>query len=214
MSHEGIKAMTATAAAVAVVVIPFMGITGEDAEASDIPIPGVTLTVTDFVTIDVPGPTVRIPGPTVRVPGPTETVRVPLPGETVTVRPPRATETVRIPGPTETVTVRPDNPQPSAQPSDAPTATVTVSPEAGQTTAGSGTVDPKPSDQTPSDDAQTIETIVKKVAIGLLATLVIAGLGILAMFFGYILGRGDERRQTQGFYRSLLRVARGERPKE
>lgn len=148
-------------------------------------------------TIKVPGPEIEIPGPTIRVPGPT--VRVPGP----TVRVPGPTETVRIPGPTSTVTVRPDNVGPSASPTE--TVTATVGPT-GQPTTSRGTVtaSPEPEVVTETETRTKTETIVRNVLLGTLATVVLVGLAILALWIGYILGyKGAERNEARSL-RNML----------
>lgn len=148
-------------------------------------------------TIKVPGPEIEIPGPTVRVPGPT--VRVPGP----TVRVPGPTETVRIPGDTETVTAQPNNVGPSAAPTE--TVTATVGPT-GQPTATRGTItsSPEPEVATETETRTKTETIVRNVLLGTLATVVLVGLAILALWIGYVLGyKGAERHETRSL-RNML----------
>lgn len=142
--------------------------------------------------IEIPGPTIRLPGPTVRVPGPTETVRIPGP-----------TETVRIPVDTETVTDRPNNVGPSAAPTE--TVTATVGPT-GQPTTSRDTVtaSPEPEVVTETETRTKTETIVRNVLLGTLATVVLVGLGILALWIGYVLGyKGAERNEARSL-RNML----------
>lgn len=153
------------------------------------PLPTITVKPSPII---VPGPTVTLPP----VPGPTQTVHVPIPGPT---------RTVQIPGPTTTVTVQPNNPQPSSGP------TVTVTPDAvptGQPTPSRATVTPSPEVKTKTvtqtETQNKTETIVKGIALGLLVLIVLAALGVLALWIGYILGyKGAERNETRSL-RNML----------
>lgn len=170
----------------------------------------VVCTLLDGTVVgNVPLPTVQVPGPTVQLPRPPQ-VTVTLPEETVTVRPPRATVTVQEPQqPRETVTVRPDNPGRSEAPRPTETVTVTESPT-GQTTAPSDTVTPSPEvrRETETKTQNKTETTVKRVALGLLASLVLAGLGMLALYLGFILGHKSAERSEDKFLKSLVSVIR------
>lgn len=162
----------------------------------------ITLPTTE---ISIPGPTVTIPGPkvTIRPPRVTETVRVPIPGPTRTV-----TERVEIPGPTATVTRPPIILERSAAPQ--PTVTVTASPT-GQPTPSRATVTPSPEVRTETEtETRTVtETIIRNVLIGTLALLVLAALGVLALWLGYILGyKGAERNEVRSL-RNMLDMLKG-----
>lgn len=164
--------------------------------------------VVETVTLP-PLPRATVTLPPIRIPGPTEIIRLPRATATVTV--PGPTEFIRPPSdprptvnvqPTETVTVRPNN----AEPSERPTATVTVTEEpTGQPSPTSGTVEPSPESEvvTRTETRTKTETIVRNVLLGTLASLVLAGLGILAMFLGYILGQKDAKKNEDNFLESL-----------
>lgn len=131
-----------------------------------------------------------IPGPTIRVPGPTQTVTVPGPTQTETVNVPAPTTTVKEPGPTVTVTE-------SALPE--PNQTVTVSPS-GQGGPSSDTLAPRDPVVTIPD----IETVPQAIGLGLLATLGLMLLILLALWAGYILGFKDKERKDNDFFQALL----------
>lgn len=131
------------------------------------------------------GPTIRVPGPTVHVPGPTQTATVNVPG---------GTQTVKAPGPTATVTE-------SALPSAGPTVTVSAS---GQDSPSSGTLAPRD----PVISFPSINTVPKAVGIGLLATLLLVGLILLALWAGYVMGFKDKERKDNDFSRALLETIR------
>lgn len=155
--------------------------------------------------ITLPTTEVSIPGPkvTIRPPRVTETVRVPIPGPTRTV-----TERVEIPGPTATVTRPPIILERSAAPQ--PTVTVTASPT-GQPTPSRATVTPSPEVRTETEtETRTVtETIIRNVLIGTLALLVLAALGVLALWLGYILGyKGAERNEARSL-RNMLDLLKG-----
>lgn len=149
----------------------------------------------EVVTVTVRPDPIRIPGPTVTVTARPEPVRVPGP-----------TRTVEIPGPTQTVTAQPNNPQPSALPTATVTETVTASPT-GQPTASRGTVSSTPEVKTvtKTETRTKTETIVKNIVFGTLALLALVGIGILALWIGYILGyKGAERREARSM-RNMLK---------
>lgn len=174
------------------------------------------IAVVPIPTVKVPGPTLigptlRLPGPTIRIPGPT----IIVPGATVTVPGIGATETVRIPGGTVTVTVAPNNPGSSAMPTR--TVTISVGPRGTQTITGpigptgqgptvSATITPEPEvrTETETETRTKTETIVRNAFIGLLVSLAIAALGMLAMFIGYSLGQKDAQRNEDKFLEGLL----------
>lgn len=165
-------------------------------------------------TVKVPGPTIRLPGPTIRIPGPT----VIIPGATVTVPGlPGATVTVSAnPGPTRTVTIRPSNPGPSALPTR--TVTISVGPQGTTTITPSGqnptvraTITPPPEVETRTVTRTKTETVIRNVVLGTLVSLVIAALGILALYLGYIMGQKDAQKNEDQFLESLIGRVRGER---
>lgn len=137
------------------------------------------------VEIEVPGPTIRVPGPTVRVPGPTQTA---------TVYVPDGAQTVNVPGPTVTRTA-----QPTSGPTVSTTETVTVSPS-GQ--------EPSDDDTLPVRDPVVtipdIDTVPEAIGLGLLATLGLMALILLAMWAGYIMGFKDKERKDDDFFQALL----------
>lgn len=156
-------------------------------ELVNAPLPEIVRVTIKPDPIRIPGPTITLPprpGPTIRIPGPTKTVEVP--------------------GPTTTVTARPNIVGPSALPTQ--TTTVTVGPT-GQPTTSRATVTTSPevrTIETPGETRTKTETIVRKVAVGALVTLVLAGLGILALFLGYLLGQKDAKKNEDRFLASLL----------
>lgn len=181
------------------------------AEGEDVEIPASTVTITEKVILPpvtlpavtlppvtlppVTLPPIRLPGATVTVPG----VRLPpiiLPGprstETVT-RSVRQTETVRVPVPESTRTVK------------VPESTVTVTEPGGrQTVTEYDTVTPSPDVVTNTETTTETKTVVKRVVLGTLISLALAGLGFLAMLAGYSFGQKDAQRNEDNFMRSLL----------
>lgn len=138
---------------------------------------------------------------------PTKTITLPV--KTVTIRPPRITRSVFIPGPTTRVTLR-NNITETVQ---GPTRTVTrVVSVTGQPSTSYVTVTPSPIVKTVTETkTQTkIETVVKRILLGTLVSLVLAALGILAMFLGYIMGQTDAKRNEDNFLQSLRAKVRGE----
>lgn len=177
---------------------------------------GETACVLNVIDIKVCGPLVT-PLPTVTIlPNPIQ-----LPGKTITLRPapvtvtvPSQTKTVVIPGPTSTVTVHSNTTRASAGQPEAPTATVTTNPKSGQTPPSHDTVSeaPEPPKHSVVHETRTkTETIVRTVLAGTLVTLLLVGLGILALFLGYILGQRDAAKEEDDFLRSLVAQVRGEK---
>lgn len=154
----------------------------------------------------------------VRVPVVTATVRVNVPGDTVTRFLPQPTRTIRlpgdtetvyrdrpVPGPTKTVTAEP-RPQRSAspQPTSGPTSTSTNNPTA--TATVTKTVEAEPDDlvrtiETPGK----VKTILKNVSLGLASIIGLLLILILAMSAGYGLGFKDNEQREARFMASLLR---------
>lgn len=151
---------------------------------ADVPIAQVPLP-----TVTVKGPTVTLPAATVtvNVPGPTKTVTIPGGTQTVTTT---VTEEVSNGNPTETVTVSPE-------PSSLPTATVT---ETGQSPPGDGTI----GDDGPTVDFGDGTTTIVEVGLGLLATIALVGLLLLALWSGYYIGYKDKEKKDTSFMRALL----------
>lgn len=185
---------------IATVPIPVIEIPGPS-------IPGPTVKVT-LPPVTVTAPPIRLPGPTVTVTAPGETVTAPpAPPRTLTET---VTETVRVPGPTATVVAPPFPPRPA----ETVTATATVTAEpTGQPTTPSATVEPSPEPRTVTEtETRTkTETIVRNVLFGALATLVLVGLGILALWLGYILGYKGAERNEERSLRGMLDVLKSER---
>ena len=156
----------------------------------------------------------------VRVPVVTATVRVNVPGDTVTRLLPQPTRTIRlpgdtetvyrnrevpVPGPTRTVTAEP-RPQRSTapQPTSGPTSTSTNNPAA--TATVTKTVEAEPDDlvrtiETPGK----VKTILKNVSLGLASIIGLLLILILAMSAGYGLGFKDNEQREARFMASLLR---------
>lgn len=163
---------------------------------SDIQIPDLpTVTVIlpgQTVTIKVPGQPVTdiitVPGQTV-----TKTVRIPLPQDTVTVVGPTQTVTNNSAGPTATVT------------KTGPTQTITVetTPDAVDTGQGGttgGTIEP---DDDGTKLPEFINEPVEIVGYGLLTILALAGLIVLGLWGGYVLGYKDRQVAEARFLRAL-----------
>lgn len=216
MKHS-LRATAATALVASIVSAPFI-LSHSDAQAdtprSDISLPGITvgptIKVDGLITVG-PGITVDIPPVTVPPLLPTQ-----VPTQLPTQGPTQAPSQEPTQPPVEPNTSRPTqratpNPQPSEEPSTAsPVVPDESTPSAGQTSSPSGTVVPEKPDDTADDNDDKSPTVVTKVVIGTLATVLVAVLGILAMFFGYVLGRRDAERYQQGFTKSLVAFARGE----
>lgn len=152
----------------------------------------------------------------VRVPVVTATVRVNVPGDTVTRLLPQPTRTIRIPGgtetvyrdrpvpgPTETVTVQP-RPQRSTapEPTSGPTSTATNNPTA--TATVTKTVEPNGMSSTVEKPGK-VKTVLKNVSIGLASIIGLLLILILAMSAGYGLGFKDNEAREARFMQSLLR---------
>lgn len=154
----------------------------------------------EVVTVTVRPEPIRLPPVTVTLPPrPPRTVEVPVPGPT---------RTVGIPGPTKTVTARPNNPGPSA----APTVTATVTPQpAGQTPSASATLPSAPEKPKTVVETRTkTETIVRTVIVGTLAAIILAALGCLALWLGYVLGyKGAERKEARSLRGMLDTIKAG-----
>lgn len=146
-----------------------------------------------------------------------KTVRVLVPGPTVTakpfVRPPR---TIFVPGPTETVTAAPSTvyvtPSPKVFISRIPGAvqTVTLTPStviatATATVTASPTVEHRVDNQTTPQVLFDPPPITAKKAVGysVLALLVLCGLIILGLWLGYLLGWKDKAREEKKFLSAL-----------
>jgi hypothetical protein len=156
--------------------------------------------------VPVPVPTVTISLPPIRIPGPTRTVTVRPPAITLPGQPGH-TKTIRVtqPGATKTVGVAPPTKTATAH------STKTVSGPSGQSTTSRATVTPSPEVRTkflPGETRNKTETIVRYVALGTLLSLVLAALGILLAFLGYILGHKDAERQEKDFLGGVLRELR------
>lgn len=177
-------------------------------EVVTVTVPPVTLppvTVTDVVTVR-PDPirvteTIR-PAP-VRV---TETVTAPpVPQATVTVTEnadgtPNSTSSVS-PQPTVTETV-----SPNGQPVPTVTETVTVEPEGGQTVPPSDTVEPNSDESffSPNIDFGDETVTAGEAGVGLLGALLIFGLILAGMAYGFRRGIAVENREEAHFLRSML----------
>jgi hypothetical protein len=151
----------------------------------DVPIPVPTITLPP-IKIRVTGPTrfVTVRPPAIHVPGPTKTVTVNNPGK------PGATTTVNVPSRTKTVSV----PGPS-----------------GQTVTSRATVTPSPQTKVVTQPGETrtkTETIIRYAAASVVVSLVLAALGLLLLFLGYILGHKDAERHEKNFLRGLLHEIR------
>ena len=191
----------------AIVIFTFSFTMGDNADASPradvtVTLPGVTLppvTIHDIITIKPPTitlPPVTVPPITKYVPGqgPTHTVTVHEPGPTKTVR-------VGTPRATKTVTVRP---HPRA-------------PVPGQNhtkfiprTKHSAPAEPQPKDKKPNPiDFGDGKITITEVGIGVITTIIIAGLLLLAMYGGYILGYKDSDKANAKFLSSLRDQIRG-----
>lgn len=146
---------------------------------------------------------------------------VPVPGPTVTIRPPRATKTIRpqpkkiiitervtVPGPPaprETVTLQPIIPPQPPAPTE--TVTVTVEPPTRQPVPPRDTVG-EPLERPEPEVRTKTETVVRYVLLGTLVSMVLAGLGLLALFLGYLLGQRDADKNENEFLASLLDAAK------
>lgn len=139
----------------------------------------------------------------VPVPGPTKTVTVrPQPvtvtataTQTNTVALPQETKTVAVPGPTRTVT-----PQP--QPNETVTVTSSPSPTR-QAGSEDGTIEAD-SGLDFSIDFGDGEVSTGEVVLGTLATFLLMGLILLALYAGYVLGWKDKERKEVEFMRAVL----------
>lgn len=162
----------------------------------------IKCTAAGIVVLDT---TVNLPpGPTVQVtlPGATQTVRVNVPGPTQT-----STIRVPVPGPTKSVTVSVPGPTSTVKgPTSTATVTATTTTTTGQVDNGGGTVDPSPSAE-PEPDVITLPgpTTVKGAALGLLATAILAGLILLALFSGYTLGYRESDSDNATFMKRVLK---------
>lgn len=146
------------------------------------------------VKITVPGPTVtdiiKIPGPMVTVPGPVVTQAGPTVYATQTV-------TATAQGPTATQTI----PGPTSTITNK--ATVTASPTAtpvetvtGNTTSDDGGIIPDGNLPGLSQDAV-------KAGIGILSLIILIASLLISMYVGYALGYKDSERDSANFYRAL-----------
>jgi hypothetical protein len=217
MSHTW-RAVVATALISMLVCLPFL-LKGDDARAEP-PRAEVSLTgITVAPTVRLGGQTLPIPGLTVIIPPiqlPPLVPEVPeVPVQTNRPQPPvpqpsqgstQAPSGIKTPQPTS----RPGDNKPGPQKGSTDNPTKKVSPRATgrQTPSSRATVVPAPREDNEKGDTQRNDTVVTKVIVSTLLTLVIAAVGIFAMFFGYILGRKDAERNQRGFYRSLLAAAR------
>lgn len=174
-------------------------------ECQNVQVPIVTTTVK-----------VRVPGPTtiIRVPAQTVHVQVPGPTRTRTVTVPGGTRTVTIPGPTvyrtehatapKTVRQKVENGKTTTttinpKPTALPTATRTVKSPSAEKTVGIGLPETKYKDHVKT------ATVVKRLGLGLLATLGLVALLLLSMWLGYGWGTKDTERRETSFMKSLLR---------
>lgn len=161
----------------------------------DAPIPTATVTLPP-VTLSAPGKTVTLPGKTVTLT--THSIKVPVPTKRVTIikRLPRRTVTVFLRPRTVTRTVR-----------------VPLAPETiwltRQVTPTRGTVSPSPRIVTkPIVETRTrTETIVRRVFLGTLVSILFLLLGVAGLFIGYALGTRDAYRKDDKFLNGLLERA-------
>lgn len=133
--------------------------------------------------------------------GPTVSVTVTPPQATVTatIRPPQETQTIEVPvpGPTQTVTVT-ETAKPNQQPTSSSSPTRQID-------NGSGTVEPSPSAD-PSPEVITLPgpTTVQGAVLGGVTLLILAGLMLLALFFGYWRGYREADSANASWMKRLL----------
>jgi len=161
--------------------------------------------------VQVPLPTVQVSGPTISLP-PVTLPPITLPAETVTVQIPGGTETVtQTVNVLETETLEPsvtvDNTDSLSNdtPSVLPQPTVSAS-ETGQNPPGDGTIGTE--DDPPNVDLGDGKTTIVEVGLGLLATVGIVALIVLALWTGYYIGYKDKEKNDTSFMRSVLEQAK------
>jgi len=170
-----------------------------DVTIPPVPLPGGAVTLPPVTLPPLPPVTKLIPGPTILVPGPTQTVTVQVPGNTRTryVTVPGNTKTIYVTGPTQTKTVRPQR-----QPLPTPGATVTQTVTAPTATVTRQRV-VRHDIVTPSPPSKPHVSAPVAVGYSLLAILIVAGLIILGLWLGYILGYKDSERKEMKFLSAL-----------
>lgn len=116
-----------------------------------------------------------------------------IPGPTVTVtKLPKPNKTITIPGPTRVITKTQKTKTRTIEPGrQMPTRSVTIE------------GDPVQSKQVIKTHTHE-KTIIKKVFLGTLVGLVLAALGVLALFLGYYFGYRDANKDEDKFLRGLL----------
>lgn len=159
-------------------------------EDVQVPLPPITATIPPIKVTAPSLPTITLPGRTITVsPSP---INVPVPTGIATLIPPR---------PTKTVTERP--------PRHTQTVPVPMKPRSeilgGQTPQGRGTVvQPAEEPEIRNETRTKTDTIVKRILLGTLLSILFFVIGVAALFIGYYLGGRDAYRKDDKFMKGLL----------
>lgn len=188
---------------------PVVVIVCNGTDIGSLPLPTVTVTAPPVTqppaTVTLPPVTLPpLPAITQIIPGPTKTATVTVPGptSTTTVEQPGGTETIYLQGPTQTQTVAGPTVTKTANATPAlPAPTQTVTSTVTQTVTKEVRVDNHESDNVLFDPPPL--TVKSAVGYSALALLVVAGLIVLGLWLGYILGYKDSERKEAKFLSAL-----------